>query len=143
MKANSDSFSVGYFKKDSYFNTKEFIVYELKEMDNYLFDPLNVFLVMKKFQSIYQWKNSFFTKLHEDFQYKNDYQSIFDTYLSKLNKHGAKIKINLVKTKGEMLALNYSQSIFESKLIKDIHCVFCEIESCMLYINDLKEECFF
>ena len=72
---------------------------------------------MKKFQSIYQQKNSFFTKLHEDFQYKNDYQSIFDTYLSKLNKHGAKIKINLVKTKGEMLALNYSQSIFESKLI--------------------------
>ena len=47
LKSNNETLSIGYVEIESYFDKKEFLISELRQVENYLFDPLNIFEILK------------------------------------------------------------------------------------------------
>ena len=153
LKLNKDSFSIGYVKQDFYFNTKEFLVYELRDIENYLFDPLNVVLVLIKFEVVYskQWNSKFFSSLKLNADKPLDavrYQEVLDTIIKKLtNDKSLKedvVEVDLINSDSEVSTVKYPKFIFDLKreLIQSIHSTFCDFD-CSFQKEDFNDKCFF
>jgi ABC-type multidrug transport system ATPase subunit len=140
LQLNNSSFSVGYVRNHSCFETKEFLIEELRRVENYLFDPVNIYLIMKEIN----FNNKFLNELKT----LNE-QQVLEKIQEKIESIDENLDMKTVKLiafnkENIYFNLDYKKFIFKSeeKLVDLIHDVFCD-NQCSYKDYKPKNDCFF